>query len=202
MTVFGPGHFTLIPNREKVFAWLGIDREIPCRQAFERAWPAASATLAASIHPQAAAVQSPDGTLTAFLTLGPGPEERMTALFRKREYVTGSLLNTMSDELLFQMDQQLASLLSGVLRPQGLYAGTRLEPGARFTADLQREKLSAIEKAFPFARISETGILYPTKSMMYVIALSDQPCRLQTLHDCAGCVQKDCPYRDRAAFHP
>ena len=194
-TVFGPESFTLVPNRERVFGWLGCDRDIPCRRAFERAWPLAAAALEECLYPQAATARGDDGALTVFLTLGPRPEARMTALFGSEAYVVGGLMNTMCDELLFQMDQQAASLISAMLRSKRAYAGSRLEPGINLTAEAQREKLAPIQKALPFARISETGILYPSKSMMYVVTVSDQPCRLEALHDCSACGQKNCLYR-------
>ncbi len=199
LTVFGPERFALLPNRDKVFAWLGCDGDIPCRQAFERAWPMAAAALSACMRPQAAVARHPDGTLTVFLTLSPEPESRMSELFRRGEYVLGSLLNTMSDEVLFQMNQQASALLSGMLREERFYAHSRLEPCVDLPAAVQREKLLPIQSALPFARISETGILFPTKSMMYVITVSDEPCHMDALHDCAACGQANCPYREGPA---
>ena len=199
MTVFGPERFSLIPDRNQVFGWLGCGRDIPCRQAFERSWEPAAACLAECMVPQAVIARQEDGTLTVFLTLGPEPEERMSALFQRREYVTGSLLNTMSDALLFQMDRQAALLIGGMLRAERLYIASRMEPGTDLTADLQREKLLPFRELLPFVRISETGVLFPTKSMMYVLTVSDEPCRLEALHDCSVCSQKNCPYRDSDA---
>ena len=196
MTVFGPERFSLRPNKEKVFGWLGCDRDISCRRAFMRAWKPAVAALSECVAPQAAVARGEDGTLTVFLTLGPEVGERITALFRQREYVTGSLLNTMSDELLFQMDGQAAALVSAMLRAERVYASARLEPGIDLTAEAQRRKLQPVQKAIPFARISDTGVIYPTKSMMYVITVSNQPCRMDTLHDCASCGQVNCVYRE------
>ena len=196
MTLFGPERFSLIPNREKVFGWLGCDRESPCRVAFERAWASAAAALSECVAPQAAFAREAGGALTVFLTLGPHVEARMTALFRNREYVTGSLMNTMSDELLFQMDGQAAALVSAMLRSERVYAAARLEPGIDLTTEVQRQKLTPIRKALPFARISESGVIYPTKSMMYVITVSDEFCHLETLHDCASCGQVNCIYRE------
>ena len=199
MTVFGPERFPLLPNREKVFAWLGCDRDLPCRRAFERAWPTACGLLAWCMRPQAAIARHCDGSLTVFLTLGPEPEAQASALFARQDYVTGSLLNTMSDEVLFQMNQRVAALVSEMLRSQRVYAHARLEPGVDLTTEVQRDKLAAIRSAIPFARISETGVLFPSKSMMYVITVSDEPCMLDTLHDCAACSQTDCPYREAPA---
>ena len=202
VALFGPDRFSLLSDRERVFRWLGCDRNLPCWQAFDRAWPMASAALKACARPQAAAARGDDDTLTVFLTLGPEPEARMSALFEAREYVAGSLLNTMSDELLFQMDQQAAALVSGLLLSEHVYARSRLEPNVDLTTDVQRKKLLPIQRALPFARISETGVLYPSKSMMYVITVSDQPCHLDMLHDCAACSQKDCLYREAAPVSP
>ena len=196
MTLFGPERFSLHPNRQKVFGWLGCDRDIPCRRAFERAWEPAAAALMECVRPQAAVARGVGGAMTVFLTLGTMVGERITAHFRRQEYVAGSLMNTMSDELLFQMDGQAAALVSAMLRAERVYASARLEPGIDLTADAQRRALLPVQKAIPFAKISDTGVIYPTKSMMYVITVSDQPCRMDTLHDCASCGQRDCVYRE------
>ncbi len=193
--IFGPEHFPVLPDREEVFRWLGCGGEEPCRGAFEAQWTEAVDCLKECARPLAAALRCGESTLTVFLTLGPGPEDRMSELFRREEYVRGSLLNTLSDEMLFQMDALSGPLLAEMLRREGLWAGSRMEPGVELTLSEQRRRMPPVQRAVPFAGLSDTGVLYPTKSMMYVVRLSREPCAQGLLHDCARCAQKSCPYR-------
>ena len=75
------------------------------------------------------------------------------------------------------------------------YIAARLEPGVEYPVSCQRRLFEPLQPALPFARISETGVLYPAKSMMYCVKLSAQAGGAESLHDCARCSQTDCPYR-------
>lgn len=193
--MFGPERFALRPDRGEVFAWLQCGEALPCRAAFEAEWGAATAALRESMLP-CAAVWREGALMTVFVTLGAAAEERITALFREEAYVRGSLLNTMCDEMLFQMDEQMAALLQEMLAGEGLYIEKRLEPQVDLSPAELIGRFAPLRSALPFARVSEAGTLSPTKSMMYCLTLSGHRCEQHALHDCARCRQKDCLYRD------
>ena len=195
ITVYGPESFSLRPDREQAFAWLSCAEGLPCYDAFARSWPEAAALSADLTDPRAAVCREAADDLTVFLTLGPAAERRIDALFARQEYVLASLLNTVCDQLLFQLDRSAAALLGAEAARDGRYIAARLEPGVDYPVSAQRRLFEPLWAALPFVRISQSGVLCPAKSMMYRVRLSAQPCGAETLHDCARCSQTDCPYR-------
>ena len=194
VTVFGPERFALAPDADEVFAWLGCAPELPCYETFRAAWPQAAALAKQVAEPRAALCRE-GAAMTVFLTLGEAAERQADALFARREYVLASLLNTVLDELLFHMDRQAAAILGEEAARDGLYIAARLEPSLDYPLAEQRRLFAPIQRALPFARVSDTGVLHPAKSMMYRVTLSEHPCSASSLHDCSRCSQPDCPYR-------
>ena len=192
--LYGPEHFDLHPDAPEVFGWLGCGENTPCHTAFQAAWPEAVSLLQAHLHPQAALAEH-DDLLTVFLTLGPAPETQVDTLFQQQQYVLASLLNTLCDEMLFQMNHQFSDLLQQKLQVEHRYMAERLEPGIDFSPDIQRQRFAPLQSAFPEVRISDSGILTPAKSMMYCVILTQHECDITHLHDCSKCSQKDCIYR-------
>ena len=195
MMIFGPDRFLLEPSREEVFSWLMCTEELPCYRAFDTEWEAAVALLHACISPYAAFVRESENSMTVFITLGPQAEAEITRLFEAQHYVAASLLNTLCDEMLFQMDRQAAAIMEDVLAPEGLHIAARMEP----VVDLAPDDLSRLSRplldAFPDVRVTRQGMLFPTKSMMYCVSLSSTACDNEALHDCSRCSQTNCLYR-------
>lgn len=194
VTVFGSEHFTLHPDAPEVFGWLGCAENMPCFAAFSGAWTEAEHLLRESIHPQAALAEHGD-LVTVFLTLGSACENCVDTLFQQQKYVLASLLNTLCDEMLFQMNHQFSDLLRQRLQAEHRYMAARLEPGVDFPPDIQRQRFLPLQTIFPDVKISDTGILTPAKSMMYCVTLTQHECDITNLHDCSKCSQKDCIYR-------
>ncbi len=194
--IYDAGRFNLNPERNEVFSWLQCTTE-PCRTAFEAEWKPALRLLRKTMTPCGISVRNAPRTLTVFLTLGKDPEEQVTALFRQERYVLGSLLNTLCDEMLFQMDRQMAGFLQRELLSEHLYMAERLEPRVHLSAETLQADFHLLHPSVPFAGITEHGVLFPAKSMMYRIVLSGKPCTVSTLHDCTRCDQPDCLYRSR-----
>jgi len=194
MMVFGPERFSLHPDRDEVFSWL-MCNNLPCSAAFDSEWDDTAVLLRASIEPHAAMLRDTDTAMTVFLTLGPQAEAQITRLFESQRYVQASLLNTMCDEMLFQMDRQTVGLMEDVLAPERLHIAARMEP----VVDLSPEEMCRLSRPlsdiFPYVRVSPQGMLFPTKSMMYCVSLSADGCGQHALHDCSRCSQKDCLYR-------
>ena len=134
--------------------------------------------------------------LTVFLTLGPSVEPAVAELFCRERYVAGSLLNTMSDELLFQMDRRSVTLLRDLVSREELFIASRLEPGTETLDAFPLSRFEPIRSVCPWASLSPRGVIDPVKSMLYGVTLSEHACGFTALHDCSRCSQKDCPYRD------
>lgn len=194
VTVFGSERFHLQPDAPEVFGWLGCDKTMPCYAAFDVAWPTAEELLQRDMRPRAALAEH-DDLLTVFLTLGVAPENRVNDLFDQQKYVLGSLLNTLCDEMLFQMNHQFSDMIQKELNAEHRFMAERLEPGVDFSPELQRQRFAPLQAAFPDVKISASGILTPAKSMMYCVTLTCHACEQTGLHDCSKCSQKDCIYR-------
>ena len=195
ITVYSREHFPIQPEQAEVFRWLQCGGELPCRAAYESAWDQAVILLRQTAAPQAAVLREEKRRLTILLTLGSQAESLASRLFQRKEYITGSLLNVLCDELLFQMDHRADLLLQRDLAEEGLSVAERAEPGFGLSVKDQRRSLIQMEHVMPDVRISEHGMISPAKSMMYRVTLSRQGCGNMLLHDCANCPQKDCMYR-------
>ncbi len=195
ITVYSGECFPIRPDREEVFGWLQCGGDMPCRGAYESAWDHAADLLRQTAEPRAAVLREEEDRLTILLTIGGRAETHASRLFQEREYIAGSLLNVLCDELLFQMDSRASELLQRALTMEGLFAAGRAEPGTGMSVAEQRRSLARLEHAMPGMRISEHGIISPTKSMMYRLTLSRRNCGGLALHDCAKCPQKECLYR-------
>ena len=195
ITVYSGEHFPIQPDQAEVFHWLQCGGELPCRAAYEAAWDQAVLLLRQTAAPRAAVLREGANRLAILLTLGSQAEALASRLFQRQEYIAGSLLNVLCDELLFQMDRSAGLLLQRDLAEEGLSMAERAEPGAGLSVAEQRKCLSQMERAMPDVRISEHGMISPAKSMMYLVTLSRQGCGSVLLHDCANCPQKECLYR-------
>lgn len=195
ITVYSGEHFPIQPDQAEVFRWLQCGGELPCRAAYEAAWDQAVLLLRQTAAPQASVLREGTDRLAILLTLGSRAESLASRLFQRREYITGSLLNVLCDELLFQMDRRADLLLQRDLAEEGLSMTQRAEPGDGLSVAEQRRCLAQMKHVMPETRISEHGMIFPAKSMMYRVTLSPQGCGSVLLHDCANCPQKECMYR-------
>ncbi len=191
-----PGDFTLLPDRELVFSWLRCGEDRPCFPAYACAWDQATAVAGRACRPRAA--MNRDGQSAAvFITLGAEPDEMRESLFREERYILGSLFSTLCDALLFQAEEQAARIFTDRLSREGLYLKERREPGADFGPEEAARLFDPFRDVFPGASVSESGMLLPTKSMMYALTLASSPCGDSSLHDCSRCSAKDCLYRKK-----
>ncbi len=195
ITVYAREHFPIQPDQAEVFRWLQCEEALPCRAAYEAAWDQAVLLLRQTAAPQAAVLREGAKRLTILLTLGSQAETLATRLFQRQEYLAGSLLTVLCDELLFQMDRLADLLLQRDLQKERLFMTERAEPGAGLSVADQRRCLKELEHVMPDVRISEHGMISPAKSMMYRVTLSHKGCGTVRLHDCANCPQTDCLYR-------
>lgn len=195
ITVFGTEDFTLTPDRDEVFGWMRCSADLPCFDIFCGAWDQAVSLLAEHAQPRAALCRDGKEQLTVFLTLGKAAEDCVETLFQRREYVLASLLNTLCDQALFQMNHQLSARLQVLLAVEHRYMASRQEPGIDYAPAEQRQRFEPLRQALPGADISQSGVLSPAKSMMYGVTLSSRFCGETVLHDCTRCSQRDCPYR-------
>lgn len=194
ITVLDQKVFEPRPDREEVFSWLRCGEGLPCREAYEAAWEEAAEMLRREADPRAVILRERPDRITLLITLGRGPEERVSALFREGRYVEGELLNVLCDEMLFQMDDRTENVLRSLLAREGMSMARRAEPGYGLDAAEQEHFFERIGSTIPEAHLTEHGALSPAKSMMYGVELSREECHT-ALHDCSRCPKTDCLYR-------
>lgn|GEM_PF-3523115 len=190
--------FRLVPDRDEAFLWLDCSSSIPCRSAFESQWDTAIRILERTSDPNAVIIRGEEKGLSVFVSVGPEAEKAVDSLFSQGEYILASLVNTLCDQRLFQIDHLTASYLTDSLKKEHLYLAERKDPAQEELPQEAVKQLAVIKGILPWAGITESGILMPTKSMFYRIGLSRQACSTDTLHDCSACPQTDCLYRDKA----
>ncbi len=193
--LIGAEYFNLVPDQEEVFGWLKCTPNLPCRTVYEAVWDETVDLLQKSIRTSVVILYERDKWLDVVLSLGPDAEVEASKQFKKGKCIQGSLMNVLCDELLFQLDKQVAALLELELAKEGLFLGQQLEPGIGFGKEEQRKALEQMRALLPFLSLSCHGVLSPAKSMMYRVMLSRTHCAHSALHDCSQCSQKDCLYR-------
>lgn len=194
MIVFQAGDFSLPLVKAELYRWIGAAPDLPAFDAYEAAWADAAARFRAVCAPRCCALADEGDVLTVFLTLGSGPEEAAEQAAAGRRYVAASLLNTMADQALFQMDMQAGRLLEQRLGREGWYIDRRMEAPLDYPIARQRALLAPIACAAG-AEALPTGLFKPVKSMMYRLSLTRTPSKGQATHDCSRCEKAGCPYR-------
>ena len=193
MMVLEKEAFHLEPNREEVYQWLRLQPQLPVWKAFDREWERALALFGQKVWFRGFAWLRGESEAAVFLTLGGEVDRAVEQAFAQGQYVLASLLNTLADQSLFQMDMQAGRLLEERWSLQGKYIGARTE--APMDYPLERQRALLAEKNLPGVTVYESGLFQPTKSLLYCLAITNQPVQGQSTHDCSRCEKTNCPYR-------
>ena len=202
LSIQSAGSFQDMPSRDTVLGWLGCAPDAPCHAVFSGAYDTAVSRLRNCMQPCAVLVRGDPRSLTVFLSLGPEPEKTTGALFAAGEYILGSVMDTLCDGTLFQMDRTIAGILEKKLEDEHRYLSAREDPGESFPLSEQVQAIQSVRTVLPYVSISGHGILTPVKSMLIRVRLSETPCAISSLHDCSMCTQEGCVYRDTQPHVP
>lgn len=118
-------------------------------------------------------------------------------LFRNNDFLDGFLLNHISNELLFNASNQMNSQLENTLIQLGLRLTKRHSPGEdKINLEFQENILRGLSAETPIrARLTETHMLEPEKSMLYYFGADKEIKSHSTKHDCRTCHSTNCPHR-------
>lgn len=118
-------------------------------------------------------------------------------LIRNHNFLDGFLLNHISNELLFNASNQMNSQLENTLIRLGLRLTKRHSPGEeKIDLKFQRNILRGLVTETPIkARLTETHMLEPEKSMLYYFGADSEIKSHSTKHDCQTCHSIHCPHR-------
>ncbi len=133
----------------------------------------------------------------SLVILDPSLEKAAKELFDKGEYLTGILLNTMADHLLFDAVEKMEEEMAQKLAPQGLYLKSRHEPGCA-TDPLEEVShiLESIRQTYDVdISLTEGFMMEPVKSSAHYYKLDQDASSFVAGHSCDSCNRILCQYR-------
>jgi len=129
----------------------------------------------------------------AACTLGTAIQDRISALFEARQPSRALALDIASNELLFRLADRVLAAIRREARRDGLLIGIDLSPGdPGVPLGQQTAVLGLADAARQGIATTEAGMLFPVKSLSFVVALGSTLRRRSTSGRC-NC----CPSRER-----
>lgn len=149
-----------------------------------------------------------DYGIYCLVTLGEEIDGCISGCFSNMEYLEGILLNTLSDDILFQCTDELRQLIEKDLEQdiivddsgKGLsdqFLTVRYEPGDEHVSmENQKVIYELMMETYNLGMyLSDGYMLSPTKSATYYYGLTESDCSNGLDHDCSHCMITDCPTR-------
>lgn len=140
-----------------------------------------------------------EGTARAdcLVMLDPSLDLATKEQFDKGDYLTGMLLNTMADHLLFDAVEKMEAEMAQQLAHQGLYLKSRLEPGCgNVPLEDVAIVLNAIKQSYAVEMTLTAGFMMePVKSSAHYYELDQDSASYETGKACESCQRELCRYR-------
>lgn len=146
--------------------------------------------------PQSCASLHEEELLAVLITLGAAGEEYVRELFARGEHLRAVVFDAMLNAQLFCADDRLQEQLRESCRQTGCGVRERLEPVTQLPEEMSTwicEQLKA--EHMGAVTVSSTTMLYPQKTMCYLLVLSTDVGQFAAAHDCSSCARTDCPLR-------
>ena len=136
------------------------------------------------------------GLLAVVLTLGSAGADEVRRLCTRGEHLDALVSDALQNAWLFAADHELQEQLRVWCETRQLGIGARLEPFAQLPGEAQRWICEQFSGETDFGvRITTGGMLYPEKSMCYLLRLDEDCTRFAAGHDCSHCSKTDCGMR-------
>jgi len=136
--------------------------------------------------------------ILAAVTLGAPVEDRIQFLFDEGEYLEALMLDIIADEQLFNMSNIMYEEIIQVCRPLGLNLSCRVSPGdTAMPISFQKVIFNALRADLNLSlEITNSYMLRPVKSMMYLYGADEQFKNIQKNQSCEACENFNCTYRE------
>ncbi len=131
-----------------------------------------------------------------------GIVEEITQLLDRGDYLEGYILNDMVNEIFFNASDQMNRVIAAHLRGIGCNLTRRFSPGeGEFALEYQTDLLECFrgESALRDIHLTESYMLYPEKSMLYLFGADPGNPALSVEHDCRICPNLTCFFREETA---
>ncbi|GMQ63863.1 ASKHA domain-containing protein [Vallitalea maricola] len=131
------------------------------------------------------------------VTLGSFIDEEIKRYFDNNDYLKGMMLNTIGDQMLFDISNSLFKLLQKEQSDNGINLTSRIEPGSSESSiKFQKTILDMInEKESTDITITSGYMFSPTKTLSYYYGASANIPPTTVDHDCSKCSNLTCPFR-------
>lgn len=129
------------------------------------------------------------------LTLGEDIDRLITNHMEKGEYLETYVINAMADWYLFLAEEKVRKMISDSCKRKGIGIKKRLEPFNELPPEFQYEIINKTKGSEWGISITKGYMLYPQKTMGYVLIIDDRPCVYPKGHSCDKCSHVDCDYR-------
>ncbi len=128
-------------------------------------------------------------------------EEIMSAigdLLDRGDFLEGYILNDLVNEILFNASDQMNRQISAQLRTTDCGLTRRFSPGEEeLSLEFQTRLLEPFrqEPSLDYIQLTESYMLYPEKSMLYLFGADSKNPEISVEHDCSICPNKTCFFR-------
>ena len=134
--------------------------------------------------------------LAVVLTLGKAGADEVRRLCTHGEHLDALVSDALQSAWLFAADHELQERLRVWCAAKHFGIGARLEPFEQLPGEAQRWICDQFSGEPDFCvHITAGGMLYPEKSMCYLLRLDQDCSRFAAGHDCAHCSKMDCGMR-------
>lgn len=128
-------------------------------------------------------------------------EEIMSAiggLLEQGDFLEGYILNDLVNEILFNASDQMNRQIAAAMKTLGCHLTRRFSPGEEeLGLEYQAPLLESFqgEQALAHVRLTESYMLYPEKSMLYLFGADGSNPEISVEHDCSKCPNITCFFR-------
>ena len=141
----------------------------------------------------------PAGSKAIFnlISIGNKISEMSTLEFDNGDYVAGMLLNSIADDLLFQLDNIAQEHIIRICKDRNIGISKRLEAPNNIDIEVQKEawiKTEANQRSN--IKINSSYMFYPVKTSCQIYLVDNEKCDINTKHNCDECNAVNCKMRN------
>ncbi len=198
-------------SRSRIYRRLHIEKDTPVFDYSEQVFPDLVKAMEEHLHMEncysilprglSIGVEEVDGAQLQVACLSSCSGEILdviTDMIDRGDYLEGYLLNDLSNEVLFNASNQMNLEIAARLKERGCRLSRRYSPGeGGVDLQYQRPLLEAFrgEPRLAHVRLTETFMLEPEKSMLYVFGADPSYPERSVEHDCSQCPNTTCFFR-------
>lgn len=123
--------------------------------------------------------------------------DEIDALMEQEDYLEGYILNDIANEVLFNASRQMNLQIYNEIKSMGFNLTTQYSPGENnMCMEYQKDLLDALKEEIEIdAYLTDSYMINPEKSMLYVYGADKNIDDISIEHDCSKCSNKDCFFR-------